>query len=135
MILLARALRIALVGACAYVLSGIIPISLTHFGTGAGCPMIGPLPACYVVTLAYGAMTVAGIIWWRVALWVFLVGAVPVISLAVVGTVSELSGVPTCPRSAAGMPLCYASLAVGLGLLLTFLLIRSIESNRPIPSE
>ncbi|MGJ8609753.1 MAG: hypothetical protein ACSHWY_01570 [Octadecabacter sp.] len=135
MIWLARALRVALIGVCVYVLSGIVPISLVHFQTGNGCPMIGPVPACYVVSVAYSAMALAGIIWWRVASWVFSLGAIPVILLAVVGTLTELSGIPTCPRSAGGMPLCYASLAVGLGLLVTFLLIRWIEKNRTMPQS
>lgn len=135
MIWLARALRVVLIGVCVYVLSGIVPISLVHFRTGNGCPMIGPVPACYVVSAAYSAMALAGIIWWRVASWVFSLGAIPVILLAVVGTLTELSGIPTCPRSAGGMPLCYASLAVGLGLLVMFLLIRWIERNRTMPQS
>ena len=134
MIWLARALRVGLIGACAVVLSGIIPISLTHFQTHVACPMLGPVPACYVVSIAYLAMGLAGLIFWRVALRVFLIGAVPVISLAVIGTASELAGIPTCPRSPTGLPLCYASLAVGMSLLLTFLVIRAIETRIASPS-
>lgn len=133
MIWFARALRIALIGVCAYVLSGIVPISLVQFRTGGGCPMLGPVPACYIVSVAYGAMALAGVIWWRVATRLFLMGAVPVITLAIIGTASELMGVPTCPRSPSGVPLCYASLAVGLSVLMVFFLIRSIE-NRPAAS-
>jgi hypothetical protein len=130
MIWLARALRIALVGACLTVLSGIIPISLTQFHTGDACPSLGFIPACYIVSVAYSAMAVAGVIWWRGAMKLFLFGSIPVITLAVIGTVSELAGIPTCPRSDSGLPLCYASLAVGLGVLLVFLVIRAIETNR-----
>jgi len=130
MIWLARALRIALIGACVYVLNGIVSISFEHFRTGGACPMLGPVPACYVVSLAYAAMAVAGVIFWRVALWLFLAGAMPVIALAMVGTMSELLGVPTCPRAPGGMPLCYASLAVGIGLLAGFLTIRAIENKQ-----
>ena len=135
MIWLARALRVALIGACLYVLSGIIPISIEQFRTGDACPSIGPIPACYIVSVAYSAMLVASAIWWRPTLWLFLLGAVPVIALAVTGTSLELSGVPTCPRSAEGMPLCYASLAVGVSLLLVFLLVRWIEARHPAPAE
>lgn len=129
MIWVARTLRISLIGVCLVVLGGIIPISLEHLRTGDSCPVIGGVPACYVVSVAYGAMALAGVIWWRAATWLFLIGAVPVITLAMLGTGAELSGVPTCPRSAGGIPLCYASLALGLGLLLTFFVIRSIERN------
>ncbi|MDA8869856.1 hypothetical protein N9H93_00520 [Rhizobiaceae bacterium] len=92
--------------------------------------MIGPVPACHVVTIAYCSMALAGVIWWRVAMKLFLLGAVPVISLALIGTASELAGVPTCPRSTGGWPLCYASLAVGLGLLVAFASVGWIETNR-----
>ena len=132
MIWIARALRIGLVGACLFVLSGIIPISLAQFRTGDACPMLGPIPACYVVSVAYSAMALAGVIWWRVALRIFLFGSVPVIALAVTGTTSELLGIPTCPRSPGGLPLCYLSLAVGLSLLLVFLSIRRIETRRAL---
>ena len=129
MIWIARALRVILVGACIYVLSGIVPISLTQFRTGSGCPSIGPVPACYIVSVAYTAMAVASAVWWRPTLWLFLLGAVPVIALALTGTSLELSGVPTCPRSPDGFPLCYASLAVGASLLAVFLLVRWIEGR------
>lgn len=127
MIWFARALRLALIGACLLVLGGILPISLEHFQTGSACPMLGPLPACYVVSIAYAAMALAGLIWWCPLLPLFLLGAIPVITLALIGTASELAGVPTCPRSAEGLPLCYASLAVGVALLVTFLTITVLE--------
>lgn len=129
MIWVARALRLGLVGGCLVVLSGIVPISLTHFHTGDACPNLGPVPACYVVSVAYAAMALAGLIWWRIALKMFLLGAIPVIALAASGTLVELSGVPTCPRSATGLPLCYISLAIGLSFLLMFLTIRAIERH------
>lgn len=134
MIWIARALRIGLIGVCLGVLSGIIPISLEQFRTGEACPNIGIIPACYVVSVAYIAMALAGVIWWRIALKLFLVGAVPVITLAFIGTATELSGTPTCPRSAGGLPLCYVSLTLGVSLLLVFVAIRWIETKclRPV---
>ena len=62
--------------------------------------MIGVVPAYYVVASTYSAMTVASVICWRTRLGLFLFRAIPVIALALVGTFAEVSGVPTCPRSA-----------------------------------
>ncbi len=130
MMWVARLLRFGLVAACLTVLSGIVPISLKHFQTGNACPNFGPIPACYVVSIAYASMAVAALIFWRQTLWLFLVGAVPVIALAAAGTSMELIGYPTCPRSNGGWPLCYSSLMIGLVLLLVFFLVRGIEQNR-----
>jgi len=122
-----RILRLCLVAFSAYVLSGIIPISVAQWQTGVGCPMLGPLPACYLVTLCYAAMGLAALLWNKRLSGLFFVGATPVILLALVGTGLELSGHPICPRSASGVPLCYMSLLVGVMMLLVFLYILKRE--------
>ncbi len=127
MLPVSRILRLCLVGFSAYVLSGIIPISIAQWQTGAGCPMLGPLPACYLVTLCYGAMGLAALWWAKPLSGLFFAGATPVILLALVGTALELSGRPTCPRSASGVPLCYMSLGVGVMMLLVFLYVLKRE--------
>ena len=63
MIWVTRFLRLDLVAASLVVLSGIIPISLTHFHTGDACPKLGPIPACYVVSVCYAAMALAASLW------------------------------------------------------------------------
>ncbi|MEP5632058.1 MAG: hypothetical protein ABJP79_09265 [Tateyamaria sp.] len=121
MIWVSRLLRVGVLLACLAVLSGIVPISLTHFRTGNACPDLGPIPACYVVSFAYLAMAIAVSIGWNRLKWLFFVGAAPVILLAVAGTTLELFGRPTCPRSDSGWPLCYTSLMIGASLLIAFL--------------
>jgi len=91
-------LRALLAIACLVVMSGIVPISITHFHTGDVCPKLGPIPACYLVSVAYAAMAIAAMVWWRDLKWLFFIGAAPVILLAATGTTLELSGRPTCPR-------------------------------------
>ena len=127
MILASRALRILLLIACLVILAGIIPISVRHFNLGNTCPTLGPIPACYVVSVAYAAMAAAALVWWRNLKWLFFLGAAPVILLAATGTTLELSGVPTCPRSAGGWPLCYTSLMIGVSLLTLYLVVLRVE--------
>ncbi|MEP2731298.1 MAG: hypothetical protein ABJN03_19515 [Ascidiaceihabitans sp.] len=117
MIWISRLLRVGVLLACLAVLSGIVPISLSHFRTGNACPKLGPVPACYVVSLAYLAMAIAVSIGWHRFKWLFFIGATPVILLAIAGTTLELFGRPTCPRSDSGWPLCYTSLMIGGSLL------------------
>jgi len=127
MIWIARLLRAALVTACLAVLSGIVPISITHYQTGDACPTLGPIPACYVVSVAYAAMAVAALVWWRELKGLFFLGATPVILLAATGTTLEVLGRPTCPKSDNGWPLCYTSLILGVSLFATFLVVLFIE--------
>ena len=115
-------LRLGMVAASLYVLSGIFPISLTQFRTGQGCPYLGPVPACYIVTVSYGAMGLAAVIWRQRSGWLFAIGIAPVLLLALTGTMLEILGRPTCPRSDAGVPLCYMSLAAGTAMLAAYVL-------------
>ncbi len=122
-----RILRFSLVAFSVYVLSGIIPISITHFHTGDACPVIGPIPACYIVSICYAAMGIASLLWTKPLNWLFFAGATPVILLALAGTSMELMGRPTCPVSDAGTPLCFYSLAVGIAMLAIFLVASKME--------
>jgi hypothetical protein len=72
-------------------------------------------------------MGLAALLWNRHLSWLFFVGAAPVILLAMMGTALELSGRPTCPRSATGVPLCYMSLGVGVMMLLVFVYVLKRE--------
>ena len=130
MILLSRFLRLGLFVFSLYVLSGIIPISIKQFQSGGACPLIGPIPACYIVSVAYTAMGVAAILWTKKLVWLFILGALPVIGLALSGTTLELFGHPTCPRSESGLPLCYLSLVVGLMMAIVFLIVLKIEKSQ-----
>jgi len=112
------------------VLSGIIPISFTHFQTGDACPSLGLIPACYLVSICYAAMAIAALVWWRRLIWLFFAGVTPVILLAALGTTLELFGEPTCPLSDAGLPLCYVSFAIGLAILGAYLLVILIEKQK-----
>ncbi|MEO9652268.1 MAG: hypothetical protein ABJ360_19325 [Roseobacter sp.] len=129
MIWVSRLLRAGIVLTCLVVLSGIVPISLTHFRTGNACPNLGPIPACYLVSICYAAMTLAALVWWRSLTWLFIAGAAPVILLASLGTTLELIGTPTCPLSDDGVPLCYISLAIGVSMFLTFWIVIFIEKR------
>lgn len=129
MIWLSRLLRVGIVLTCLVVLSGIIPISLTHLQTGDACPNLGPIPACYLISICYAAMAVAAFLGRRNLRWLFFVGVTPVILLAAVGTTLELIGRPTCPLSDEGLPLCYVSLAMGCILLFAFLMNVFVEKT------
>lgn len=132
MLPLSRILRLSLVAVSLYVLSGITPISLAHWHAGNACPHLGPVPACYLVMVCYAAMGIAALFWNKSFNWLFYAGAIPVILMALVGTMLEITGLPTCPRSDTGLPLCYISLFVGVMMLAVFLCALKLEQKKTV---
>ena len=47
-------------------------LSLTHFHTGDTCPELGPIPACYLVFLAYVGVFVSALVTQHLARRIFL---------------------------------------------------------------
>lgn len=112
-------------GLSAFGLFGVVPISIQHVTGIELCPMLGFVPACYVVLLGYvliGASTVAGV---RFRTMLFVTGWLPVIGLALMGSSMEVLGYEACPRSADNVPTCFFSLAIAMTLVAAFLLQRS----------
>jgi hypothetical protein len=127
---LTHILRVGLLFISLVVLTEIVPISVTQFQTGDACPSIGPIPACYLVTACYAAIGISATFWFRPKDLLFAFGAVPVIGLALIGTTSELFGIPTCPRSESGFPLCYTSLMIGMSVTLLYVTVRYLERQK-----
>jgi len=61
------------------------------------CPLLGPVPACYLVFIGYIAIGVAVILEPLRSLWIFLAGWLPVFLFALTGTSLELLGQPVIP--------------------------------------
>lgn len=98
-------------------LAGVLPLSLAEWTTGSACPHLGPVPACYLVSVAYAAMliTVLDRRFWRV--WYFWAGWAPVFMLAATGTALEILDYGTCPRTGSDTPLCFLSLGLSVALV------------------
>jgi len=123
------ALRLGIVGVASWVLAGLVPLILDELNGINACPMLGPLPACYLVGFGYVAMAVAAIYSPRTLTVLFLLGWTPVFLLALSGSTMEILGHNTCPTSPAGTPLCYYSLTVASVLLLAFLFGRHLQQT------
>ena len=109
---------------------GGLKISYENF-TGSPCPYLGFIPICYVVTAAYGLMIVAVMIKsYAIKHYAFCVGWGIAFVVALTGSVAEFTGGGgVCPTSGGGLrgeggsvPLCYASLAICLIILVLFLI-------------
>jgi len=102
---------LALVG-----LSGAAGISWQHLSGQARCPTLGPLPACYVILVGYALIAVTPFLSRLLALKVFLIGLAPVLGLALVGTLGEITHHLRCPHTPSGIPKCYFSAALSIAL-------------------
>ena len=98
-------------------LYGVIPVSYNTFTGENPCPMIGVVPACYLVTIGYFLMFLASV---RRNKAMFFIGWTPVFLLAAVGTIFELCGIDTCPKSESNVPMCYYSFGFALTIGLVF---------------
>ena len=108
---------------------GVLPIAYDQAAAVRDCPSIGAIPACYVVLLGYASIAVSSLASsHRTKL--FFVGWTPLFLLAASGTTLELFGHTACPRSDAGVPICYFSFAMLLVLLGLFVTERLLTSGR-----
>jgi len=113
-----------------------ISLSISHINTGETCPVIGFLPACYLVAIGYSLVALSTISasanWSRIA---FFLGWVPVAVLAGFGVVLEVAGRETCPRGAGNIPQCFYSFLMALICLILFLVFRKSGLKLKIPSD
>jgi len=73
------------------------------------CPKVIGIPACYIVCLFFIGAFIAHCILKVSPFWFFGFIAVPFV-LALLGTITELTGRVVCPRTLGGTPMCYLSL-------------------------
>jgi hypothetical protein len=113
---------------------GVGRISVIHWTGEAFCPMISSLPACYIILIAYSLIVLSMYPRLQKAVGVFLVGWVPVITLALAGVVGELTDILRCPHLENGIPQCFISAAFGLTIGLLAWLLFKIEAAKISPS-
>lgn len=96
---------------------------VSHLQTGAACPLLGLIPACYIVAIAYALIFVSGlVINRRHSVKLFLAGWASVFGIAVIGVALELMRGDTCPAGPANIPQCYISLTMALMCAVLFCL-------------
>jgi hypothetical protein len=123
-----RLARLSILLVCVLALYRLFPVVAEQIRGLEACPLLGPVPACYLVFVGYIAIGVSVVLEPLRSGWIFLSGWLPVFLFALSGTSLELLGRPTCPRSDSDVPLCFFSLAIASALLAAFILARWILS-------
>lgn len=100
--------------------------------TGTPCPYLGFIPICYLVTIAYGLMIASVLIRHEGCKhYFFCIGWGVAFVIALVGSIAEIvAGGGVCPAAGGGLrsatnysiPLCFASLAMLVLILVLFLI-------------
>ena len=98
------------------------------------CPSVAKLPACFIVTIGYFLMLVATLFSVKLnnklnAKWLFIIGWSPVVLLALVGSLLELSQGDICPKSSMGIALCYVSLSFAIMVAALFWLLNKMSPS------
>jgi len=105
-------------------------LTIEHISIGETCPLLGSVPACYVVAAGYFLIFVSALmIMHSKARSIFYLGWLPVMGLALTGVIFELVRGSTCPPGALGIPQCFYSLAMALLCWVLFRLARRMASN------
>ncbi len=128
-------MRGAIFAIAAGVIYSLWPVILEQWNNSNGCPKLGPVPACYLVAVAYAAIGIAALFAPRRFTWMFFAGWAPVFLLAATGSTFEMIGRTTCPVSSSGVPLCYYSLALAMALVPAFLFARRYSTPRMIAND
>jgi len=124
--------KLALTLLWALVLLGFLGIAKVSYEnmTGSACPHLGFIPVCYVVLIAYGFMLLSlAIPQIGCKHYFFCAGWGTAFIIALFGSAAEiLAGGGVCPTSGGGLragtsgtvPLCFASLAMLIVILVLF---------------
>lgn len=82
------------------------------------CPKLLSVPACYVILAMVLLATSSHTGWLGDKNMLFYLATGLAASLALTGTIGQLSGVVECPKTSGGTPMCYISLALFGSLIL-----------------
>jgi len=97
---------------------GTYGLALNEWNIGDICPKILGIPACYIVMICFvGGLLSHLFIKNRHTAYFIFIGIVT--SIALTGTVGELTGLAECPRTSSGIPMCFISLGICVSLLLS----------------
>jgi hypothetical protein len=109
--------RLAIFGLVGFGLFASGQLSWREWTTGAACPVVGSVPACYFAFAGYMAMAIGLVVAARSSTsWarsLFYAGLCVAGGLALLGSTLELVNGNVCPR-AGRVPMCYISLAMSI---------------------
>lgn len=99
-------------------LYGTISLVVMELREGNICPKILSIPACYLILICFVLVLTSHSQLFKDKNWGYFIGAGIAFSIAIIGTIGQLTGMIECPKTTSGIPMCYLSLAFFSTLLL-----------------
>ncbi len=88
------------------------------------CPKLLGIPACYIIFGCFSLAIISQLNILRDRSWLFWIGVLPALSIASYGSLGELVGFASCPKTSGGIPMCFISFGFFGSLALLKLLLR-----------
>jgi len=81
------------------------------------CPKMLGIPACYIVLVSFTMAGIMHALKTPLSNYLYFAAIGFVLFFALKGTITELRGIPICPRTAGGTPMCFISLGLCISLI------------------
>lgn len=113
-----------------FAIYGAVDLSLVDFREKEVCPKLFNIPACYIVLFFFVLVLLSHLLSKKNVskLYFYLFLSIPFF-MALMGTISELSGEVVCPRTPGGTPMCYISLGLCSSLFLLKVLEQQVKKS------
>lgn len=116
---------------------GALVISLANYHEHSSCPSVFSIPACYLILICYlilSSLWLASLIASSTLLLkyrsrLFWFALTPVLILAIMGSIGELFGIVSCPKTSNGIAKCFLSLGLILTIGICWLLSKPRKSQ------
>ena len=106
-------------GILVFLLYGVGNLAYADYEKPGGlCPKLMGIPACYIILACVLGAVISFLLAAPMSSWVYFVATGLATTIAVAGTVGQLSGLTECPKTSGGTPMCFISLGVFSCLIL-----------------
>ena len=109
---------------CFVGLYGTFGLVRNEYLNGDVCPKILSIPACYIIFICFAAALISHLNLIKDGSILFWIGVLPALSIASYGSLGELVGFASCPKTSGGIPMCFISFGFFGSLALLKLLLR-----------
>ena len=101
---------------------GTYGLVIEEYAIGNICPKILNIPACYIVLGFFAGALISHLYPSKISTRFYFIFIGSVCIIAVTGTLGEIFGFASCPKTHSGIPMCFISLAICI-LLIVFKLL------------
>lgn len=118
---LKKALNIILIMVFALSILGASSLVYNEFINHSICPKLLDIPACYIIMLCFIIPLFSHLLKWNN--YIYFTGTGLAFSIAFYGTIMQVLELIQCPKTSAGIPMCFISLGIFISLIVLKLIL------------